>query len=119
MTNAGHGPNGVIELLVQLTGQYDAHDFADQLRLLREDLRDPVLRARGRAWVATLTDAVEERLGRIPTASGRDVSGLGELIVAYWQGTLTVWSFTRDRPSVDYVRTALEQFLARLTTEPT
>jgi AcrR family transcriptional regulator len=118
MANAGHGPNGVVELLVQLTGQYDAHDFADQLRLLREDLRDPVLRARGRAWLATLTAAVEERLGRIPTAGADDASGLGELIVAYWQGTLTVWSFTRNAPSVDYVRTALEEFLARVTTEP-
>ena len=38
---APDGPAGVVELLVSLTGQYGAHDFADQLRVLREDLRDP------------------------------------------------------------------------------
>jgi AcrR family transcriptional regulator len=103
-------PDGVVELLVGLTGQYDAHDFADQLRLLREDLRDPVLRARGEAWLATLTDAVEQRLAGA-TGGG---AGLGELVVAHWQGTLTVWSFTRDAPAVSYVRTALEALLARL-----
>jgi len=58
----------VIELLVRLTGQYDAHDYADQLRLLREDLRDPVLRARGQSWLATLTQAVEDRLSPSPSS---------------------------------------------------
>jgi AcrR family transcriptional regulator len=44
---AGPGPGGVVDMLVGLSGSYDAHDFADQLRVLREDLRDPVLRERG------------------------------------------------------------------------
>jgi AcrR family transcriptional regulator len=107
---APDGPAGVVELLVSLTGQYDAHDFADQLRVLREDLRDPVLRERGRAWFATLSEAVEARL---VGASGRDVD-LGRLVVATWQGTLTVWSFTRDAPVVDVVRHTLEGLLGRL-----
>jgi AcrR family transcriptional regulator len=110
---APDGPAGVVELLVSLTGQYDAHDFADQLRVLREDLRDPVLRDRGQAWLATLSEAVEARL-----AGARGRSGdLGRLVVATWQGTLTVWSFTRDAPVVDVVRHTLEELLGRLLPE--
>ena len=43
---------GVVDLLGSLSGQYDEDDFADQLIVLREDMRDPVLRARGAAWAA-------------------------------------------------------------------
>jgi AcrR family transcriptional regulator len=109
---APDGPTGVVELLVSLTGQYDAHDFADQLRVLREDLRDPVLRARGQAWFATLSEAVGARLG--PGGGNGD---LGRLVVATWQGTLTVWSFARDAPVVDVVRDTLEELLGRLLPE--
>jgi AcrR family transcriptional regulator len=103
-------PLGVIELLVQLSGQYDAHDFADQLLVLREDLRDPVLRTRGQTWLATLTQAIERRLGQSPGGT----AGVGELVVAHWQGTLTVWSFTRQVPLISAVRTALEDLFDRL-----
>ena len=41
------GTAGVVELLVALSGQYDPEDYADQLLILREDRRDPTLRARG------------------------------------------------------------------------
>jgi AcrR family transcriptional regulator len=112
---APDGPAGVVELLVSLTGQYDAHDFADQLRVLREDLRDPVLRERGQAWFAALSDAVDARL---VGARGRD-EDLGGLVVATWQGTLTVWSFTRNAPVVDDVRHMLEELLSRLIPEAT
>jgi AcrR family transcriptional regulator len=105
------GADGVIELLVRLTGQYHAHDYADQLRLLREDLRDPVLRERGQAWLATLTRAVEDRLSPSPGTE----AGNGELVVAHWQGTLTVWSFVRGAPVTTAVRLALQDLLARLT----
>src|SRR5690606_21425283 len=97
---------------VALTGQYGADDeFADQLLLLREDLRDPVLRARGQAWLATLADAVERRLGGAPDGPG---GGLGRIVVAHWQGTLTVWAFTREAPLADVVRAGLEDLLDRL-----
>jgi AcrR family transcriptional regulator len=109
------GPDGVVELLVSLTGQYDAHDFADQLRVLREDLRDPALRQRGEAWFAALSDAVEARLAGTPGGE----AGLGRLVVATWQGTLTVWSFTREGPVVDTVRRTLEDLLARLVPDTT
>lgn len=101
---AGRGAKGVIDLLVQLSGQYEAHDYADQLRILREDLRDPVLTDRGRAWLAVLAEAIEARL---PNVSGM-------LVVAQWQGTLTVWSFTREAPVADMVRRNLREYLAAL-----
>lgn len=99
---AGPGPKGVVEMLVRLSGQYEAHDFADQLRILREDLRDPVLTKRGQAWLATLAAAIEERLPGVP----------GALVLAQWQGTLTIWSFTRQAPVRTMVRRSLRQFVA-------
>lgn len=108
---------GTVDLLVALSGQYAAADFADQLLVLREDFRDPVLRARGQAWIATLAAAIERRL---VVASGHaggadeEGEGIGELIVAHWQGTLTVWGFTRSGPLPVVVRRSLEQLLERL-----
>ena len=91
---AGPGPAGVVDLLVDLSGEYTEDDFADQLLVLREDLRDPVLRARGEAWIDSLAGMIDRRL------AGRagDPPGPGRLVVAHWQGTLTVWSFTRPGP---------------------
>ena len=118
---AGPGPDGVVEVVVALSGQYDPREeppgeptprarppfseaqprsdlgpppadardpYADQILLLREDLRDPVLRARGQAWIATLEAAVERRLPDAPP-------GVGRLVVSLWQGSLTVWQFQR------------------------
>jgi AcrR family transcriptional regulator len=86
---AGDGPDGVVEMVVALSGQYDPSEDADQILLLREDLRDPVLRARGQAWIATLAAAVERRLEGVEP-------GVGRLVVAQWQGSLTVWQFHRE-----------------------
>lgn len=105
---ADAGPSGVRALLGALTGAYPADDasgYADQLLLLREDLRDQVLRARGDAWIGALTAAVERRLGGAP---------VGSLVVAHWQGLLTVWAFTRPAPLDEFVDTALADLLARV-----
>ena len=40
--------------------------------------------------------------------------GLGELVVAHWQGTLTVWGFTRAGRVDRVVRRFLEALLDRL-----
>lgn len=106
---AGDGAEGVVDLLVRLTATYDAASYADQLLILREDLRDPALRARGEAWIATLTGAVERRLRRRRTSPG-----LGRLVVTHWQGSLTVWSFTREAPLRDHVEASMRQLLRRL-----
>jgi AcrR family transcriptional regulator len=110
--SAGPGAEGVVDMLVGLSGSYDAHDFADQLRVLREDLRDPVLRERGQHWLALLGHEVERRLQ--PTAP----DGIGELIVAHWQGTLTIWGFTRSTPLSEAVHTALTALLTHLRLGP-
>jgi AcrR family transcriptional regulator len=102
---AGGGPAGVVGMLVALTAPYEAHDYADQLLVLREDLRDPVLRARGQAWIATLVDAVERRLGG---------PGTGLVVVAQWQGLLTVWGFTRTDRLDRVVRAGLDELVTRL-----
>jgi AcrR family transcriptional regulator len=110
INDAALDASGVVDLLVRLSGHYDANDYADQLRLLREDLRDPILRARGQAWLATLTEAIEQRLAAAPGGA----AGLGELVVAQWQGALTVWSFKREGAINTAVRRALEELLRLL-----
>jgi AcrR family transcriptional regulator len=107
------GLDGVVDLLVRLSGQYDPASYADQLLLLREDLRNPVLRARGARWLATLGEAIERRLADAGVPGGPD--GLGPLVIAQWQGALTIWGFTRPAPPDDVVRTMLRDLLRRLS----
>jgi AcrR family transcriptional regulator len=107
---ASHDATGVVDLLLALSGEYEANDYANQLMVLREDLRDPVLRSRGEAWIATLARSIEERLADAPGGS----AGLGELVVAHWQGTLTVWGFTRPGPLPAFVRKSIDELLRRI-----
>lgn len=111
--SAPAGPDGVVDLLVRLSGQYDPASYADQLLLLREDLRNPVLRNRGARWLATLGAAIERRLTDAGVPGGPE--GLGPLVVAQWQGALTVWGFTREAPLDEVVRTMLRDLLRRVT----
>jgi AcrR family transcriptional regulator len=106
---AGDGASGVVELLVMLSGQYQGDTFADQLLILREDLRDPVLRARGQSWLAVLTEAIEHRLADVPGGA----TGLGALILTQWQGALTVWGFQRRGTIATHVRRSLTDLLDR------
>ena len=107
VTAASDDAAGVVDLLVALSGSYEANDYADQLMVLREDLRDPVLRSRGEAWINALAGSIEERLIDAPAGS----AGLGALVVAHWQGTLTVWGFTRPGPLPAFVRRSVEELL--------
>jgi AcrR family transcriptional regulator len=106
------GPDGVVDLLVRLSAQYDPDEYADQLLLLREDLRNPVLQERGARWVATLVDAIERRLADADVAGGS--TGSGPLVVAQWQGAVTLWAFTRHAPLAEVVRTSLTDLLHRM-----
>ncbi|MFD4401208.1 TetR/AcrR family transcriptional regulator [Nocardia sp. NPDC058499] len=108
--DATAGPAGVVDLLVRLGAQYSEDTYADQLLILREDLLDPVLRARGCAWLDALVAAVERRLAVAPD----NIAGVGELVVQQWQGALTVWSFRRDVALNVAVRSAVEPLLERL-----
>ncbi len=106
---AGSGPSGVVDLLVMLSGQYSEDEFADQLLVLREDLRDPVLRRRGQEWIDAVAGMVDRRLG----LSG--ASRIGHLVVTHWQGALTIWGFTRPGPLPEVVRGVITDLLGRIT----
>ena len=114
VADASRDPAGVVDLLVALSGEYEANDYADQLMVLREDLRDPVLRRRGEQWIATLSGAIDERLAD----ASRGPVGLGDLVIAHWQGTVILWGFTRPGPLPAFVRESLEELLRRILPAP-
>jgi len=100
-------PAGAISLLLRLMpGSTAERDVTRGLLLLREDLGNPVLRARGRAWGEYLAPALGRRL--TPRA------GLGEelgwQILAMWQGSIIWWAFRRDEAFEHHIRRALERW---------
>ncbi len=107
-------PAGALALLVALSGDYAEGDaYADQLMILREDLRDPDLRIRGRQWRERLCAILAPRLaGR----QGPDEDGAREL-TALWQGAVLWWGFERDGTPGSYVETMLGSWLRRRSSE--
>lgn len=104
-------PEGAIAVIASLWPSADASpDFAGGLLLLREDLRDPVLRARGVAWLETLALA----LGRRITADPAQRRRLGRLMVSQWQGTQIWWAFSRKGAAGDAIANDLREWLAAL-----
>lgn len=104
-------PAGAVELLVGLSGDFGCiESYGEGLLLLREDVRDPVLRARGAAWEEALTAALEERFATAPSAP----PGIGYALAAYWQGSLTWWAFRADQPLRDYLTGKLNAFMTML-----
>lgn len=98
---------GAIELLRRLMPGDEA-DYAvgDGLLLLREDLRNPVLRARGAAWGALLATALGRRL-----AGDRDEAlRLGWQMASVWQGALIWRAFTRNDGPDDTIERRLEDW---------
>lgn len=106
-------PAGAVALLVALSGDYGA-DYAEGLLVLREDLRDPVLRRRGAAWGEALAAALGRRLA---DAAGprRD---LGRLMAAQWQGAVLWWGFERGRSLPEAVTAELEAFCRAVVASP-
>lgn len=108
-------PEGAIELLVGLTRQYgDIENYADELLVLREDLRDPVLRARGAAWKSTLCDALDACFSQTPGCP----PGIGLLTATHWQGSLLWWSFDPVQRVEDYAEGSLRGFIAAVVEHP-
>jgi AcrR family transcriptional regulator len=101
-------PQGAVTLLVGLSQNYgdNAAVYADGLLLLREDFRDPVLRARGAAWRRALAIAI----GECFTAERQPIA-VARLMLAQWQGSLLWWGFEADGPVDVYVETELRRFL--------
>lgn len=107
--DAGASPDaaGAIELLLRLTNSGAAeYDFTDGLLLLREDIRNPVLRARGAEWGERLANALGRRLCDDPDRAAQ----LGWQMASLWQGTLVWWAFRRDAEPDVKVREVLEDW---------
>lgn len=104
-------PAGAVELLMRLTPeeQAEAH-MTDGLLLLREDIRNPKLRARGAAWGRTLAHALGRRLSEDPELAERR----GWQMASLWQGAHVWWAFCREAPAADAIRLMLEDWLADL-----
>lgn len=108
-------PAGAIALLVGLSDSFGSIEaYANGLLLLREDLRDPVLRARGKAWKAALTAALDRCFPDWPPAMGP----IAPLIAAQWQGALSWWSFDPEGPVARHVEVSLERFIQALLARP-
>lgn len=108
---AAKTPAGAVRLLAQLSKDYgEIEAYADALLILREDLRDPALRARGAKWKAALTKALEACFAATPQAP----RGMGMLMAAQWQGAVLWWSFDPKGRVEDYVADHLEQFVAAI-----
>lgn len=100
-------PAGAVELLLRLTSSETAdYDFTDGLLLLREDIQNPVLRARGAEWGSRLAGVLGRRLSN---DAGR-ATELGWQMASLWQGTLVWWAFQRDEALEVKVRKALEDW---------
>jgi AcrR family transcriptional regulator len=108
-------PAGAVQLLTLLSKDYGKIEaYADALLILREDLRDPVLRARGAKWKAVLTRALEDCFAAVPHAP----RGIGLLMAAQWQGSVLWWSFDPKGKVEDYVEDNLERFVSAIVSAP-
>ncbi len=102
-------PDGAVEMLVALSGSYGGIEaYAEGLMVLREDFRDPDLRARGAAWKEALSAALDERFADVSGAP-RDI---GLLLATHWQGSLLWWGFDPKEQISAYVQRVLERFIA-------
>ena len=94
---------GAIELLVALSRDYGGIEaYAEGLLVLREDLRDPVLRARGAAWKACLSARSRiasprcRRSARHRPADRRAMAGIAAVVELRPAGT--TGPFRRGQP---------------------
>lgn len=109
---ASKTPSGAVDLLVTLSSDYGAvESYADGLLVLREDLRDASLRARGKAWGDDLATALDACFAGVPGAP-RDV---GRMLASQWQGALLWWSFEGHDRVEEHVRGSLTAFVEALT----
>jgi len=106
-------PEGAIALLVGLSRDYGGIEtYAEGLLVLREDLRDPALRARGAAWKTALSTALEDCFAGVPHVP----SGIGLLMASQWQGSLLWWGFDPKGDVADFVEDGLRRFVAAIAT---
>jgi len=106
-------PEGAISLLSGLSKDYGGiESYAEGLLVLREDLRDPVLRARGAAWKSILSRALDDCFDGLQYAP----EDIGLLMAAQWQGSLLWWSFDPQGKVDNVVEESLKRFVSALVT---
>jgi len=105
---------GAVALVTALwpEGQGD-EAYAEGLLLLYEDMRDPVLRARGVRWRAALTRALGRRLASDPARQDE----LGRLMASQWQGAQIWWAFGREGRGREAVAAELRTWLKALAVD--
>ncbi|MCD7060966.1 TetR/AcrR family transcriptional regulator [Pelagibacterium xiamenense] len=114
-TVCADSPEGAVALLMQLSvSAPEIEDYVQGLSLLREDMRDPVLRRRGAAWGKTLAAALGRRLTRDPDRQNR----LGRLMAAQWQGAQLWWAFERDTAPAEDIENDLRAFCDLIADRP-
>jgi AcrR family transcriptional regulator len=105
-------PGGAVRLLTALSGDYGGIDaYAEGLLILREDLRDPVLRARGTAWRRALSRALDQCFADVPSAP----EDVGLLMASHWQGSLLWWGFEPKEAVARFVEKSLKRFVAAIS----
>ncbi len=102
--------DGAIELLVALSNYGGIESYANGLLVLREDLRDPALRARGAAWKISLSSALDDCFAQVPHAP----QGIGLLMASHWQGSLLWWSFDPQGDVESFVEDSLNRFVSAI-----
>lgn len=101
-------PAGAVKLLVDLSRDYGGiESYAEGLLVLREDLRDATLRARGAKWRAALCETLDACFAGLPEVP----PDMGSLMSAQWQGSLVWWSFEPEGPVEDHVARSLRAFI--------
>lgn len=103
-------PAGAIALLVGLSDYGEIEAYAEGLLVLREDLRDPLLRARGARWRLALVEALDACFVEAATAP----ADIGQLMASQWQGSLLWWSFDPVGAVAEHVQHSLVRFVAAL-----
>jgi AcrR family transcriptional regulator len=113
--NVPKTPDGAVELLVALSRDYGGiESYAQGLLVLREDISDPVLRARGAGWKGSLSAALDDCFSTVPNAP----SGIGLLMASQWQGSLLWWSFDPRGAVEDHVAASLRRFVEAIIGKP-
>lgn len=111
ITAAPRTPDGAVDMLVALSGDYGGIEaYAEGLLMLREDFRDPLLRERGRAWGERLSGAIADCFSEKAGAP----DDIGMLMASQWQGCLLWWGFNPTETIAAHVRKSLEAFLAAI-----
>jgi len=105
-------PAGALQILVALSRDYGGiESYAEGLLILREDLRDPVLRARGAVWKRALSEALDACFAQTPAPPGT-----GLMLATQWQGSLLWWSFDPQGPVEGFVEESLQRVVSAIIT---